>query len=222
MEYRKIAIDGPAGAGKSTIAKAISKKLGINYLDTGAMYRSVAYYFIKNGLDLNEESIKKHLGEINLVISYENGVQKQYVNGEEVSAYIRTNDVSMGASAVAVVPEVRLRLVEIQRATSEKFDIVMDGRDIGTYVLPDAKLKFYITASSHERAVRRAREYIEKGISVNLFKIEEDINKRDKNDSQREFAPLKCAEDAIYLDTTNMSIDEVVSYVSDRIEEIYG
>ncbi len=219
---RQIAIDGPAGAGKSTVAKALSERLNINYMDTGAMYRTVALAMIRKGVDLSDrEQILSVLDDLHIEVVYENRVQKVLLNGEDVSGSIRTPEVSMGASTVAVVPEVRIKLVELQRETAERFDIVMDGRDIGTYVLPDAKVKFYITASSRERARRRARDLDAQGIAYDLDELEKEIIKRDEQDMNREFAPLKVAGDAIYLDTSNMSIEEVIDFTAGKVREIY-
>ena len=219
----QIAIDGPAGAGKSTVAKAIAKKLHINYMDTGAMYRAVAYGLLKKGVNLKDAAmVAKELKEIDLKVIYVNEEQRVLINGEDVTPYIRTPEVSMGASDVGAVPEVRIKLVEIQRETAAEYDVVMDGRDIGTYVLPDTKAKFYITASSKERALRRSRDLIAAGMKVDLDALEQEIIARDKQDSEREFAPLRCAEDAVYLDTSDMSIEQVIGAVCQRIEEIYG
>ena len=219
----QIAIDGPAGAGKSTVAKAIAKKLHINYMDTGAMYRAVAYGLLQKGVNLKDAAmVAKELKEIDLKVIYVNEEQRVMINGEDVTPYIRTPEVSMGASDVGAVPEVRIKLVEIQRETAAEYDVVMDGRDIGTYVLPDTKAKFYITASSKERALRRSRDLIAAGMKVDLDALEQEIIARDKQDSEREFAPLRCAEDAVYLDTSDMSIEQVIGVVCERIEEIYG
>lgn len=219
----QIAIDGPAGAGKSTVAKAIAKKLHINYMDTGAMYRAVAYGLLQKGVNLKDAAmVAKELKEIDLKVIYVNEEQRVMINGEDVTPYIRTPEVSMGASDVGAVPEVRIKLVEIQRETAAEYDVVMDGRDIGTYVLPDTKAKFYITASSKERALRRSRDLIAAGMKVDLDALEQEIIARDKQDSEREFAPLRCAEDAVYLDTSDMSIEQVIGAVCERIEEIYG
>ena len=219
----QIAIDGPAGAGKSTVAKAIAKKLHINYMDTGAMYRAVAYGLLQKGVNLKDAAmVAKELKEIDLKVIYVNEEQRVMINGEDVTPYIRTPEVSMGASDVGAVPEVRIKLVEIQRETAAEYDVVMDGRDIGTYVLPDTKAKFYITASSKERALRRSRDLIAAGMKVDLDALEQEIIARDKRDSEREFAPLRCAEDAVYLDTSDMSIEQVIGAVCERIEEIYG
>lgn len=210
-----IAIDGPAGAGKSTIAKIISKKLGYIYLDTGAMYRSFALFAIQNGVDtLDHEALKDLLKDFNLEIKYSDGGQHVILNGVNVTDKIRTVEVSEGSSNVAVVPEVRFKMVDLQRDIARNNNVVMDGRDIGTYVLPDADVKIFLTASVEERAHRRYLELKEKGMSdISLDKIKEDIIYRDKNDSEREFAPLRKAEDAIEIDTTALSVGEVVDKI---------
>ena len=210
-----IAIDGPAGAGKSTIAKIISKKLGYIYLDTGAMYRSFALFAIQNGVDtLDHEALKDLLKDFNLEIKYSDGGQHVILNGVNVTDKIRTVEVSEGSSNVAVVPEVRFKMVDLQSDIARNNNVVMDGRDIGTYVLPDADVKIFLTASVEERAHRRYLELKEKGMSdISLDKIKEDIIYRDKNDSEREFAPLRKAEDAIEIDTTALSVGEVVDKI---------
>ena len=213
----KIAIDGPAGAGKSTVAKLISEKLGVNYLDTGAMYRSIAYALINKGIDPEDaDAVKNHLDEVDIEVKYIKRVQHMYLDGKDISKLIRTNEISMGASNVSKIPEVRLKLIEMQQEIARNYDIVMDGRDICTYVLPDADHKFYITASVDERARRRFKELPE-GSNLTFEEIREDIIKRDKNDSEREFMPLKQAEDAVLVDTTDMNIDEVIDYVLKEI-----
>lgn len=213
----KIAIDGPAGAGKSTVAKLISEKLGINYLDTGAMYRSIAYALINKGIDPEDaDAVKDHLDEVDIEVKYIKRVQHMYLDGKDISKLIRTNDISMGASNVSKIPDVRLKLIEMQQEIARNFDIVMDGRDICTYVLPDADHKFFITASVDERARRRFKELPE-GSNLTFEDIREDIIKRDKNDSEREFMPLKQAEDAVLVDTTDMNIDEVIDFVLKEI-----
>lgn len=216
----KVAIDGPAGAGKSSIAKAVSKKLGFVYIDTGAMYRAVALYAIKNGIEIKEENFTKDvLDAIKIDIAYEDGTQKIFLMGKDVSERIREADVSLGASNVAVIPAVRLKLVELQRTLSEKTSVIMDGRDIGTYVLPDAEVKIFLTASSDVRARRRLLEMREKGMEADFETVKRDIEYRDKNDSEREFAPLKKAEDAVLVDTSDMTIDEVIDRITQIIRE---
>ena len=206
-----VAIDGPAGAGKSTVAKEAAKRLSAVYVDTGAMYRAVALYAIENGAINDTGAIVSLLDKLDIDIKYKDGVQKIYLNGRDVSDEIRTNEVSMGASAVAVIPEVRLKLVELQRDLAKSQSVIMDGRDIGTYVFPDADVKIFLTASPEKRAKRRFDELIAKGLKVVENDILEDIKKRDKNDSERAFAPLKQAEDAVLLDTSDLSLEQAVS-----------
>lgn len=216
----KVAIDGPAGAGKSSIAKAVSKKLGFVYIDTGAMYRAVAVYAIENGIEIKEENFTNEvLDQIKIDITYEDGTQKIFLLGRDVSERIREADVSIGASNVAVIPAVRLKLVELQRMLAEKTSVIMDGRDIGTYVLPDAEVKIFLTASSDVRAKRRLLEMKEKGMEADFETVKRDIEYRDKNDSQREFAPLRQAEDAVLVDTSDMTIDEVIDRITEIIRE---
>ena len=216
-----IAIDGPAGAGKSTIAKAISARLGIVYLDTGAMYRTVALKAIRENIDVNDSDLLEALvKDIDIEIKYISGSQHIFLDGEDVSGLIRTPEVSKGASAVATVVPVRMKMVELQRKIAEGASVVMDGRDIGTYVLPNADLKIFLTASADERAKRRFLEMQEKGdTSCTLEEIKEYIIKRDKNDSTRAFAPLKKADDAVELDSTAYSIDEVLEKISGLLED---
>lgn len=214
MSYFSIAIDGPAGAGKSTIAKQIARKLGFIYVDTGAMYRAMALYFLRRQIDAADyENIEKHCAMINITIEYKDGEQIVLLNGENVNGLIRTEEVGNMASAVSVNRTVRLKLVELQRQLARMNNVIMDGRDIGTYVLPDADLKIYLTASSKVRAERRYKELKGKGIEADFTMIEQDIIERDRRDMNREFAPLRQAEDAIYLDSSDMAIDEVVDYI---------
>ena len=206
----KIAIDGAAGAGKSSIAKLAAKELGFIYIDTGAMYRAAALYAISNGIKICESSFTKEvLDKIKIDIRYNEEGQIILLCGEDVSKRIREADVSLGASNIAVIPAVRLKLVELQRELASGNNVIMDGRDIGTYVLPDAELKIYLTASVDERASRRLKELHEKGQTADFEQVKRDIAYRDKNDSEREFAPLRQAEDAILIDSTDMTIDEV-------------
>lgn len=210
-----IAIDGPAGAGKSTIAKMIAKALGIIYLDTGAMYRTVALKAINEGIDtLDSERLSMLVKDINIKIICNDSEQQIFLDGNDVSRMIRTPEISIGASNVATIPEVRLKMVELQREIAAKDSVVMDGRDIGTYVLPNANLKVFLTASLEERAKRRYSEQLQKGItSINLEDVMKDIEYRDKNDSSRAFAPLSKAEDAVEIDTTKLSIKEVAQKI---------
>ncbi|MGN0350962.1 MAG: (d)CMP kinase, partial [Roseburia sp.] len=190
-----IAIDGPAGAGKSTIAKRLAKQLGYIYVDTGAMYRAMAYYFLQNGIDASdEEKIAAACPDVDVTIVYEGNEQQVILNGKNVNGFIRNEEVGNMASATSVYPVVRTKLVELQRQLAEKSDVIMDGRDIGTCVLPNAQVKIYLTASSATRAKRRYDELTEKGIKCNFDEIEKDIIERDYRDMHRETSPLKQAE----------------------------
>lgn len=212
---RKLAIDGPAGAGKSTIAKILSKKMGFMYVDTGAMYRTLGLACLRAGIDLEDEtSVSEVCAKAPIVIKYLDGVQKMYLDGEDVSETIRTEEVSAAASTTSKFRKVRERLVKMQRDLSEEYDVVMDGRDIGTQVLPNADLKIYLTASVRVRAERRYKEYMEKGQECNLEEIMADIAARDHQDMTREISPLCKAEDAIEVDTSGMDIDEVVEKIA--------
>lgn len=214
-----IAIDGPAGAGKSTIAKLVAKKLDFIYVDTGAMYRAMALYFLRQGIaPQDEKQISKACGDIQVSLAYENGEQKVLLNGENVNGLIRTEEVSMMTSDTSKYPEVRAKLLSLQQDLAKTKNVIMDGRDIGTCVLPNADLKVYLTASSAERARRRYQEQQERGIECDLVQIEQDIIARDKQDMNREIAPLKQAEDAVYLDSSDLSIDQVV----DKIIELFA
>ncbi|MGE5493866.1 MAG: (d)CMP kinase [Burkholderiales bacterium] len=214
MSRINIAIDGPSGAGKSTLAKAVAKALGIYYLDTGAMYRAVAYAAIKQGVDIsNPGEVEELTAKVDLVTEYENGEQKVLLFGEDVMPYIRTPEISRAASDISAYPCVRHKLVEMQREVAKKYDVVLDGRDIGTYVLPDAKYKFFLTADIEERAKRRYLENKNKGIDKEYAEVLSEMEQRDKNDSSRSLAPLKKADDAVLIDTTNMSAREVLDAV---------
>ena len=209
-----IALDGPSGAGKSTIARLTAQRLGFIYVDTGALYRSTALYAIAKGADLDDnKQIADLLSDLKLDLTYINSVQAVLVNGEDVSDKIRTPEVSMAASKVSSIPEVRAFLLDTQRNIAKENDIIMDGRDIGTVVLPDAQVKIFLTASAEERASRRFKELQEKGDASSYEEILADINKRDYNDSHREIAPLKQADDAVLVDSTSMTIDEVVEKI---------
>ena len=206
-----IAIDGPAGAGKSTIAKTIAKKLEFIYVDTGAMYRAMALYFIRHEINpKDEEAINKACPDIHVSINYEDGVQQVLLNGENVNGLIRTEEVGNMASKTSAYKMVRATLLDLQRDLAKTANILMDGRDIGTNILPNADVKIYLTASVKTRADRRYKELTEKGISCSYEEIAEDIKKRDERDMSRETAPLKQAEDAILIDSSDMSIEEVV------------
>lgn len=211
-----IAIDGPAGAGKSTIAKKVAKELGYIYVDTGAMYRAMALYFIRLGVSPDEtEKIDTMCADADISIEYQNGEQVVVLNGENVNGLIRTEEVGNMASSTSVNGNVRKKLVELQQKLAAKTDVVMDGRDIGTVVLPNAEVKVFLTASSAERANRRFKELQAKGIEADIKKIEADIIERDERDMNREISPLKQADDATFIDSSYMSIDEVVKAIMD-------
>ena len=209
-----VAIDGPAGAGKSTIAKRIARRLGYIYVDTGAMYRAMAYYLIQNQVDAaDKEAIAAACQHADISICYQDGEQVVLLNGENVNAYLRTESVGNMASVSSVVPEVRKKLVELQQKLARETDVVMDGRDIGTVVLPNADVKVYLTASVETRAKRRFLELQEKGEPADLAKIAADIEDRDYRDMHRDISPLRQAEDATLVDSSNMTIDQVVERI---------
>ena len=206
-----IAIDGPAGAGKSTIAKLVAAKLGFIYVDTGAMYRAMAFYFLENGIQPEDETrVSAICGQIDISLRYQDGVQQVILNGRDVSGKIRTEAVGNAASVVSASRAVRQALLALQQNLAKTSNVIMDGRDIGTCVLPNAQTKIYLTASSHVRAVRRYKELTEKGQMCNLEEIEQDIIDRDYRDMHREIAPLTQAADAVLLDSSEMTIDQVV------------
>lgn len=214
-----VAIDGPAGAGKSTVAKAVAKKLGLIYLDTGAMYRATAYTALQAGIEeFDEQSVTPLLEDMKMDIAFEDGAQQIYVNGVNTTPYLREHRMSKAASDISALPCVRYKMVELQREFASSRDVVLDGRDIGTFVLPNANCKIFMTATPEERANRRFKELVEKGQSVDYDTLLADIKQRDYNDSHREVAPLKQADDAVFLDTTHMDIDEVVSAVITLVE----
>ncbi len=214
-----IALDGPSGSGKSTIAKFLSNKLNILYLDTGAMYRAVALKTLKMGFDtFDEKGISTFIDDIDIEIKYINGTQKTFLDKEDVSEKIREPHVSMAASNVSSLKCVRLKMVEMQRKIASSISCVLDGRDIGSYVLPNADYKFYITASVEVRTNRRYLELKEKGHNVDYNELYKEIEQRDYNDKHRDFSPLKKADDAIELDTSNMTIDEVVNTIYSYIK----
>ncbi|MBR4768031.1 MAG: (d)CMP kinase [Lachnospiraceae bacterium] len=215
-----IAIDGPAGAGKSTIAKRLAKELRFVYVDTGAMYRAIGLWLLKNGVStFDEDETAKALPSIEVTIRYENGNQCVILNGEDVSGEIRTEDVSQAASRTSAYPAVRRHLLELQRKLARENDVIMDGRDIGTVVLPDAELKIYLSASREVRAERRYLEYREKGIGVTREDMLREIEERDTRDMNRDTAPLRFAYDAVYLDSTNFTVDEVLSVIKKLVKE---
>ena len=218
-----IAIDGPAGAGKSTIAKKLAKKLGFIYVDTGAMYRAMAYYFLQNGIASDDEAaIAKACPAVDVTIAYENGEQQVLLNGENVNGVIRTEQVGNMASATSVYPVVRKKLVELQQELAAKADVIMDGRDIGTCVLPNAQVKIYLTASSKTRATRRYEELTAKGESCDLEEIEKDIIERDYRDMHRETSPLKQAGDAVLVDSSDLTINGVVAAICEIYQKKKG
>ena len=209
-----IALDGPAGSGKSTVAKVLSKELDILYLDTGAMYRACGLKCVKMGVSVKDESaVSAFINDINLKIEYKNGAQVTILDDEDVSTAIRRPEVSMLASDVSALKCVRLKMVEMQRKIAESLDCILDGRDIGSFVLPNAKYKYFVTADSKVRAERRYKELIERGTPVEFDALHEEIKQRDYNDSHRDFAPLKQADDAVVVDTSNMSVEEVVNFI---------
>lgn len=211
----QIAIDGPSGAGKSTIAKIVAKRLGIDYIDTGAMYRAVGLKMMRQGLKMEEnEALVKMLEETD--VDFDSG--RVYLDGEDVSELIRTQEISKAASDCSAFQTVRTKLVELQQAMGKRKSVIMDGRDIGTVVLKDAKYKYYLTATAEERAMRRFKELSEKGLSDSYEKVLKDIIERDYNDMNRKITPLRQADDAVLIDSTNMSIEEVVDFIVSRIK----
>lgn len=209
-----VAIDGPAGAGKSTIAKAIAKKLGYVYVDTGAMYRAMALFFLRSNIAKDDEAkISSVVDDINVSIKYEDGAQHVILNGEDVTGLIRTEEVGNMASATSVYGPVRTKLVALQQELAKTTDVIMDGRDIGTVVLPNADVKVFLTASVECRAKRRYDELVAKGLEADFDQIAKDIEERDYRDSHREISPLKQADDATLVDSSNMTIDEVVEAI---------
>ena len=226
MKHINIAIDGPGGAGKSTISKAVAKKLGIIYVDTGALYRTVGYFARENGLSVNDvkvsELITPLLDKISIEIKYVDGTQHVILNGEDLGDKIRQPDISMYASAVSSVPNVRAFLLEAQKDLARKNSVIMDGRDIGTVILPDADVKIFLTASNEARATRRYNELVAKGQNVKYEDVLREMNERDHADSTRDAAPLKAADDAIYFDNSDYDFDGSVEHILNLIEERTG
>lgn len=223
MKKINIAIDGPAGAGKSTIAKALAKSRNMVYVDTGAMYRAIGLYCSRAGIKGDDEAaIVAELDNINVSIAYENGEQVVYLNGENVNGLIRTPEAGTMASAVSVYPKVRSKMVELQQGLAATTSVVMDGRDIGTVVLPKAEVKIYLTASSAVRAKRRYDELVAKGMECDLATLQKEIEERDYRDMNRETSPLRQAEDAVLLDTSDLNIEEVVERMQQIVAEKIG
>ena len=210
-----VAIDGPAGAGKSTIAKLCAKKMDLIYVDTGAMYRAVALYLLESGIDVNDRSaVAEKCKGAGVDIKYEDGVQNVYLNGTNVTGRLREEAVGNTASVTSAVPEVRAQIFSLQRGLAERGGVIMDGRDIGTVVMPDADVKIYLTASSEVRAKRRVLELEAKGEHPDFEEVKKDIEDRDHRDMTREISPLKQADDAILVDTSDMTIEEVVEKIT--------
>lgn len=213
MPYQ-IAIDGPAGAGKSTIAKAVAKSLGYYYVDTGALYRGLAFGLMQKGVPFaDEKAVEKEIQNLDVELLYENGVQKVFCNGQDCSALIRTSEIGEGASVISQYASVREKLLDLQRNVARQHSCVMDGRDIGSVVLPHANKKFYLTASAEVRARRRTLEFREKGEPANYEAVLEEVKKRDERDMNRAVAPLKQVEDAIFIDSSDLNIEEVVDRI---------
>jgi cytidylate kinase len=215
-----VAIDGPAGAGKSTIARAASKELGFIYVDTGALYRAVGVYCLRKGITTTDaDGVGAVLNEINVELKFIDGVQHVYLNEDDVSTEIRLPEASMAASNVSAIPSVRAFLFDLQREIAAKNNCIMDGRDIGTVVLPDAKVKIFLTADPEERAMRRFKELEEKGSTVTYQEVLDDLKVRDYNDSHREIAPLKPAEDSVVINTTGNTLEQSIELIVKTIKE---
>lgn len=224
MDHINVAVDGPAGAGKSSIAKALAKEMGYIYIDTGAMYRAAALYAVNKGIDIknDRERLVNSLDDMVINIKYKDGEQRIFLGNDDVSERIRQTDITMASSDIAVIPQVRMKLVELQRKLAKGADVIMDGRDIATYVLPDAEVKIFLTASAHKRAQRRVLQNLQKGIECDIKSVEEDIIRRDEQDSHREFAPLKQAADAVVIDTSDMTFEEAAAAVKKIILDKTG
>ena len=213
-----VAIDGPAGAGKSTIAKKLAKELDYIYVDTGAMYRAMALYMIEQKTDIQHmDAVRSACDAITIDIRYSDGEQQVILNGRNVNDFIRTEAVSEMSSKISAIPEVRAKLLSLQRSLAAASNVIMDGRDIGTHVLPNADVKIFLTASVETRALRRYKELEEKGVSCDLEEIKKDIKERDERDCTRKIAPLRQAEDAVLIDSSDMTIEEVVKAITDNI-----
>lgn len=215
-----VAIDGPAGAGKSTVARAAAQKLGYIYVDTGALYRAVGVYCLRKDIETTDaEAVGAILGEITVELKFIDGVQHVFLNGDDVSTEIRLPEASMAASNVSAIPSVRAFLFDLQRDIAAKNNCIMDGRDIGTVVLPNAQVKIFLTADDTERAMRRYKELQEKGSNVTYQEVLDDLRVRDYNDSHREIAPLKPAEDSVIVNTTNYTLEESINKIVETVEE---
>ncbi len=215
-----VAIDGPAGAGKSTIAKKIAKELGFVYIDTGALYRTIAYDMVKRRISPSEDAaVKDALSSLQIELAFQDGEQHVYLDGEDVSSFIRTPEISMAASSFSALPPVRAFLLELQRDMARRHNVIMDGRDIGTVVLPNADIKIFLTASPEDRAKRRHQELLEKGMESDYASVLEDIKKRDDNDANRPIAPLRPSQDSLIVDTTGNTLEKSVSLLSRMIKE---
>ncbi len=215
-----VAIDGPAGAGKSTTAKIVANKLGFIYIDTGAMYRAITYFAIKNNLIENSDQLVRIIKEINIDLSFSDSLTKVFINGEDVTEFLRTKEVNDFVSDISKILEIRNELVEKQRRVAQNNNVVMEGRDIGTVVFPNADLKFFLVASIEERTKRRAKEFLDKGENISIKQIEENLKQRDEIDSTRDLSPLTKAKDAIEIDTTKLTIDEQVNLIFKEIEKV--
>lgn len=219
MKNYSIAIDGPAGSGKSTVAKQIAKQLNIVYIDTGAMYRAVGLYCLRNHIDYNDsEKVNAVLGNVNITIELLKGEQIIYLNGENVTQEVRTQQAGQAASAVGTILAVREKLVQLQRELSQDCSVIMDGRDIGTNVLPDATVKIYLDASVEQRTKRRCNELEQKGEQYNIEQVKKEIIKRDENDKNRKYNPLKKAKDAFVIDSSCMSVEQVVNRILNIVD----
>ncbi|VAX14959.1 Cytidylate kinase [hydrothermal vent metagenome] len=214
-----IAIDGPAGSGKSTLAKMVAERLGFTYLDTGAMYRAITYLAIRNGIVDDEEAVSKFILGLDVTLKFENGVTRVFVNGEELTDYIRTPEVNSKVSEISAMPAVRKELVRMQQQMGKVGNIVAEGRDTTTVVFPDADVKIYLVASVDVRAERRHKEYMEKGIDIDIEEVKENLRKRDAIDSGREVSPLIKAENAIEVDTSSLSVDEEFEILIENIKK---
>lgn len=221
MSVRSIAIDGPSGAGKSTLAKRLAQELGFMYVDTGALYRTVGLFALREGVDLEDErAVSALLDRLEVGMAYgDDGLQRMFLNGEDVTDAIRQNEVSAASSRVSAIPAVRSFLLETQQKLAREHDVIMDGRDIGTVVLPGADLKIYLTASAGDRADRRYRELLERGQRVDRAQILKEVQERDRRDMEREIAPLKQAQDAVVVDTTGIGLEESFSRMLDVIRQ---